>query len=138
MIKANFNSYNSYVTDSLYQWDINRMLSINGLNLGVVPEVHFNNSAMDRAIVRQCENIAGVINVMIPNALLQEPFTIIAHVGIYENDSFKVVEVVEIPVFKRERPDDYRIEDADGEIYSFKKLENEISNLKKLIEDILQ
>lgn len=138
MIKANFNSYNSYVTDSLYQWDITRMLSINGLNLGVVPEVHFNNRVMDRAIVRQCENIDGVITVMIPNALLQDPFTIIAHVGIYENDTFKVVEVVEIPVFKRERPDDYRIEDTDEEIYSFKKLENEISNLKKLIADILQ
>lgn len=134
MIKANFNSYNSYVTDSLYQWDCNQMLNINGLNLDVVPEVHFNNRIMSGAIVRQTENIEGVIKVMIPNSLLQEPFTIIAYVGIYDGDAFKTIEKVEIPILRRERPEDYKIEGTDTEIYSFRKIENEISNLKKMIE----
>lgn len=49
-----------------------------------------------------------------------------------------MVEKVEIPVFKRERPDDYKIEDTDGEIYSFKKIENELSNIRKLIDSIIK
>ena len=138
MIKANFNSYNAYVTDSLYQWDINQVLSINGLNLDVVPEIHFNNKVMAHAIVKQAESVGGIIKVMIPNSLLQEPFDIIAYVGIYEAEVFKTIEKVEIPVLKKERPDDYKIEDTDAEIYSFKKIENEISNLRKMIEEIMK
>lgn len=133
MIKANFNTYGSYVTDSLYQWDINQVLTVTGLNLSVIPEVHFSNASMDKAIVRQARqtvsnNVVGY-TVDIPNSLLQDPLPIHAHIGIYEGDTFKVVEKVEIPVRYRVRPADYRFEDTDGEIYSFKKLENQIANI---------
>ena len=129
MIKANFNAYDRYVTDSLYQWDLNRVLSVTGLNLSVVPEVHFSNANMEKAIVRQASMINHVVSVAIPNSLLQDPLTIKAHIGIYEGETFKVVEKVEIPVIPRERPLDYRIEDADEEIYSFTRLENMIENI---------
>ena len=129
MIKANFNAYNTYVTDSLYQWDINQELKISGLNLETIPEVHFSNRNMDRAIVRQATLENHVVNVIIPNSLLQEPLRIYAHVGIYEEDTFKTVEVIEIPVIARTRPFDYTIEDTDEEIYSFKELENKIDNV---------
>lgn len=132
MIKANFNSYNSYVTDNLYQWDINQVLSVYGLNLSVAPEVHFSNSTMDKAIVRQATLLNHIVSVNIPNSLLQEPLTIRAHVGIYEGETFKVVECVEIPIIARKRPADYQIQDTDEEIYSFKKLENHIANMVKL------
>ena len=129
MIKANFNTYASYVTDSLYQWDKNRVLSVRGLNLTVAPEIHFSNESMDGAIVRQSELIDHVVSVMIPNSLLQSPLRIKAHIGVYEGDTFKVIEVVEIPVIPRKKPLDYVIENTDGEIYSFEALRNEIANM---------
>lgn len=128
MIKANFNAYDSYVTDSLYQWDLNQVLSVTGLNLTVVPEVHFSNANMDKAIVKQATMVNHVVSVPIPNSLLQDPLTIYAHIGIYEGDTFKVVERVEIPVIPKERPSDYQIQDSDEEIYSFRALENALEN----------
>ena len=128
MIKANFNTYASYVTDSLHQWDLNQVLQVSGLNLDVVPEVHFSNANTDRAIVRQATMANHVVSVDVPNSLLQEPLRIYAHIGIYDGKTFKVVELVEIPVKPRKRPQDYQIQDNDEEIYSFKALENQIGN----------
>lgn len=131
MIKANFNTYGSYVTDSLYQWDLNQVLSVTGLNLSVAPEVHFSNCNMDKVIVRQSTLNSGVVSVAIPNSLLQEPFTIEAHIGVYEGDTFKVIELVSIPIISKKRPNDYQIQNSDEEIYSFKALENLIANMVK-------
>lgn len=128
MINVNFRAYASYVTDSLYQWDINQKLSVSGLNLSVAPEVHFSNANTDRAIVKQATLDNHIVTVDIPNSLLQMPLTIKAHIGIYESDTFKVIEKVEIPVIARKRPSDYQIEDSDEEIYSFKALENALNN----------
>lgn len=137
MVKANFNAYNSYITDSLYQWDLNQVLKVYGLNLETIPEVHFSNSNMGKAIVRQATIENHVVNVTIPNSLLQEPLRIFAHIGIYEGDTFKTVEMVEIPVIARKRPEDYTIEDTDEEIYSFKALENKIDQALEEIEEVL-
>ena len=131
MIKANFNAYSSYVTDSLYQWEKNRILSVTGLNLTVAPEVHFSNANMDKAIVRQATLTDHIVNVDIPNSLLQSPLTISAHIGIYEKNTFKVLEVVEIPIIPKKRPSDYVIENTDNEIYSFEALQNAIANMVK-------
>lgn len=135
MIKANFNTYNNYVTDSLYQWDLNRVLVISGLNLLTAPEIHFANANMDRAIVRQSTLDSGVVTAHIPNSLLQAPLTIKAYVGIYEGETFKVIETIEIPVIAKAKPADYVIEDSDEEIYSFKALENDIANARKDMSD---
>lgn len=132
MIKANFNSYSNYVTDSLYQWDINRVLSVSGLNLSVAPEVHFSNSNMDKAIVRQATLTDNVVSVQIPNSILQYPLTINAHIGIYEDNTFKVVELVSIPVIPKTKPSDYKLENSDEEVYSFKALKNSIANMVTL------
>lgn len=128
MIKANFKAYDSYVTDSLYQWDLNQVLTVTGLNLAVVPEVHFSNANMERAIVRQSAMVNHVVSVGIPNSLLQDPLTIEADIGIYEGDTFKVVEKVLIPVKPKKRPSDYQIQDSDEEIYSFNQLLNALDN----------
>ena len=131
MITVNFNAYSKYVTDSLNQWDINQVLRVNGLNLTTAPEVHFSNSTMDKAIVRQSKLENHVVVVNIPNSLLQMPYAIMAHIGIYEGDTFKVIEQVKIPVKPRTRPADYVFEDTDGEVYSYKKLENMIANINE-------
>lgn len=128
MITANFSAYGKYVTDSLTQWDVGQVLRVAGLNLSAAPEVHFSNANMDRAIVRQATLSGDVVSVEVPNSLLQDPLRIHAHVGVYEGSTFKVVELVEIPVKPRKRPLDYQIEDSDGEIYSFKQLENQLAN----------
>lgn len=134
MIRANFNSYNNYTTDSLYQWDINQDVVINGLDLTVVPEIHFVNANMERAIVRQATLENGVVTVRIPNSLLQEALTIDAFVGVYEGDTFKLIEKIEIPVIPKARPQDYALTDSDEEIYSFKELENKIAALTARLE----
>ena len=128
MVTANFSAYNKYVTDSLHQWDLNQVLQVYGLNLSSVPEVHFSNANTDRAIVRQATMENHIVSVAIPNSLLQDPLRIYAHIGIYEGSTFKVVELVEIPVIARKRPLDYQIETTDEEVYSFKALENRIAN----------
>lgn len=129
MITANFKSYASYVTDSLHQWDLNQVLQVTGLNLTTAPEVHFSNANTGRAIVRQATMADHVVSVAVPNSLLQDPLRIYAHIGIYEGETFKVVELVEIPVIPRKRPADYQIQDTDEEVYSFKQLENAIANM---------
>lgn len=138
MIKANFKTYNNYITDSLHQWDLNQELTISGLNLSVAPEIHFANANMDRAIVRQSMIEAGVVKVMIPNSLLQKSLTIKAYIGIYEGSSFTVIEKVEITVIPRTRPYDYKISDSDEEIYSFDRLENELVNTRAYVDNRIQ
>lgn len=133
-IRANFKTYASYVTDSLHQWETNRVLTVTGLNLTVVPEVRFWNANTGGAIVRQATMKNHVITVGIPNSLLQDPLRIIADVGVYEGEEFKIVERVEIPVIAGKRPIDYHLEDNDEEVHSFARLENMIANLAAEVE----
>ena len=126
---------NRYTVDPLYQWDLNQVLTIYGLSLASIPEIHFTNTGMDRAIVRQATmDDAGVISADVPNSLLQKPYTITAYVCIYEGDTFKSLYAIEIPVKARKKPGDYTIENNE-ELYSFNALENQIVNLMNLIED---
>lgn len=133
-IRANFKTYASYTTDSLHQWETNRTLTVTGLNLTVVPEVRFWNASSGGAIVRQATMENQVVTVGIPNSLLQDPLRIIADIGVYEGEEFRIVERVEIPVIAGKRPLDYQIEDTDGEIHSFARLENMIANLAAEVE----
>lgn len=44
---------NIYTVDPVYQWDKNQDLIIYGLSFTTIPEIHFTNDAMDKAIVEQ-------------------------------------------------------------------------------------
>lgn len=128
MLKINFRENKDYISNSLYQWDLNRVLEIRGLSLPSVPEIHFTNGYMDRAIVKQAVmDTAGVITVEVPNSILQKPYNIKAHICIYEGDTFKSLFTLVIPVKERKKPGDYTLED-DEEIYSFNALENHVNN----------
>ena len=132
---------NRYTVDSLYQWDVNQKLVIRGLSLASIPEIHFSNTDMGRAIVKQSSvDEAGIITVDIPNSLLQKPYRINAYICIYEDDTFKSLYCIEIPVKARTKPSDYNIEN-DEEIYSFNALEtlvnNTIYNLTKANEELV-
>lgn len=119
---------NTYTVDPLYQWDKDQVLEIRGLSLPRIPEIHFSNDAMDKAIVRQATmDTAGVIRADIPNSLLQKPYKVKAYVCIYEGKSFETLYKLEIPVKARTKPGDYTLED-DEEVYSFNALENLVNN----------
>lgn len=122
-------THNTYTVDSLYQWDKNQTLEIHGLSLPSVPEIHYSNSDMDRAIVRQAAmDAAGIITAEIPNSLLQKPYKIAAYICIYQGSTFKSLYKIEIPVNARTKPADYTFEDTAGEAYSFNALENMVAN----------
>jgi hypothetical protein len=118
----------NYTVEPFYQWDRNQVLTIYGLSLPSTPEVHFYNTAMDRAIVRQATmDSAGVITVSVPNGLLQKPYTIQVYVCTYAGSTFETQYKLEIPVKARTQPADYTLED-DQEVYSFNALENQVVN----------
>ena len=125
---------NNYTVDSLCQWDVNQTLQVYGLSLSTIPEVHFANEAMGRAIVRQATmDSAGVVSVDIPNSLLQKPYTISAYICTYEGDTFRSLYKIDIPVKARTQPADYTLVD-DPEVYSFNALENKVENAIALCE----
>ena len=120
---------NVYKVDSLYQWDVNQVLEIHGLSVPKVPEIHFTNEAMEKALIRQANmDDAGVITVEIPNSLLQKPYKITAYVCMYEDETFESLYKITIPVKARNMPTDYTIQDNDGELYSFNEMENKVEN----------
>lgn len=119
---------NRYIAEPLYQWDLNQVLEIRGLSLARVPEIHFRNETMSRAIVRQARmDSAGIITADIPNSLLQVPYKVLAYVCAYEGETFESLFKIEIPVTARKKPMDYTLVD-DEEIYSFNALENQVVN----------
>lgn len=120
---------NRYTVDPLFQWDLNQVLTIYGVSLPSAPEIHFANSAMKLAIVRQSEmDSAGVIRVEVPNSLLQKPLSINAYICNYEGDTFRSLSKIVIPVTAREQPSDYT-EVNDYEIYSLDALGVEVFTL---------
>lgn len=133
---VNFEAYNNYVTESVYQWDINQTLNITGLSLASAPEVHFANANMERAIVRQSVINKGTISVTIPNSILQEPLPIKAYVGIYEGETFKIIESIKIPVIPKARPTDYVFIDDGGDIYSYNEILNKMISFENKYGDI--
>lgn len=123
-----------YIIDNpLYQWDLDQVLEIRGLSLPSIPEIHFTNDAMERAIVRHAEmDDAGVITVAIPNSLLQKPVPVIAYVCIYEGDTFETLYKIEIPLKARKQPLDYSFTDDQEEVYSFNALEHLVNTSLEL------
>ena len=119
---------NSYKVETLYQWDKDQKLEIYGLSLASIPEVHFANVAMGRAIVRQATvDAAGVVRVDIPNSLLQKASSIQVYVCTYAGSTFETQYKLDLPVKPRQQPADYTLED-DPEVYSFNALENQVLN----------
>lgn len=107
MISVDFKSYNNYVTDSLYQWDLNRLLKITGLGVSVAPVIVFSNRHLERGIVVQSKLADGVITCEVPNALLQFSCPIQANLCEVSDQEYKAYETVLIPVIARVMPADY-------------------------------
>lgn len=107
MIKVQFKSYGSYMTDSLTQWDLNQELQIVGIEVTKAPIITFSNRMVTEAIPVQSELSNGVIKSIIPNVLLQKADNIVAHLCEKANGKYKAFEKIVIPVKKRKIPSDY-------------------------------
>lgn len=119
---------NTYTVNDLFQWDTNRVLEIYGLNLAALPEIHFANSKMDKAIVKQvAESKTGGFRVEIPNILLETAVPIRVFICGYEGEEFISYYSLTINVKARPKPEDYIAED-DEKIYSYNALENLVNN----------
>ena len=128
MAVITINKNNTYTANDLFQWDANRILEIYGLTLRSLPEIHFANARMSKAIVKQAlsyEN--GVIKVKIPNILLETAIPITVYVCGYEGAEFISRYSLTINVKARQKPEDYIAED-DEKIYSYNALENFVNN----------
>lgn len=137
MLRVCFNCYGNYTTDNVYQWDLNHTLKITGLIVDNAPTVHFCNKKSDLAIVVQSELEDGVITVPIPNQLLQEPYNIIAYVHLYNDNHAKTIEIINIPLIKRAKPDDYQFT-GNVDVMNFERLEKDITDFIAKCEDILE
>ena len=128
---------NTYTVEPLYQWDVDQTLEIRGLSLAKVPEIHFAHEGMSRAIVRQSTmDAAGVVTVVVPNSLLQKPYTIHVYVCGYTGSTFETLYKLDVPVKPRACPSDYTLEN-DSEVYSFDKLENDVANAMHRVDNIM-
>ena len=119
---------NTYTANDVFQWDTDRILEIYGLNLSVLPEIHFANAHMGKAIVKQTtltEN--GAIRADIPNILLETPSPIRIFICTHEGTEFISRYSLTINVKARPKPEDYFAED-DEKIYSYNALENLVLN----------
>lgn len=111
MITAEFTSelVNIRVTN-LFQWDVNQVLKITGLDFGdSAVEVHFCNKKSTSAIVVLSTTPTNrTIFANIPNALLKEPYDIVAYIYQTDGSTKSTTNTITIPVVKRKQPNDYR------------------------------
>lgn len=100
----------------LTQWDVDQRLRIKVYSddtelLKIRPNVHFCNSIRKEAlVVRSTVADKETIVVDVPNALLEEPYAIVAYIYLTDRtivSSQKSIVRFEIPVKKRQRPHDH-------------------------------
>lgn len=127
MLRVCLNCYGTYTTDSIYQWDLNQTLSITGLNVDDITAIHFCNKKCDTARVVNVTRDSEGVYAPIPNELLEEPYDVIAYVHTINDNQAKTIEIINIPVIKRVKPDDYVfVENVD--IVNFERLEGDIAD----------
>ena len=100
------------VLKSLYQWDNNQTLTVQGLDMPPIPVFHFCNRLSKLALVVNPTVSGNAVTVNIPNILLQMAEPIIAYVyQDTENDGYRTMHAIHIPVIPRPKPDDYEYEE---------------------------
>ena len=125
MIRVCLNCYANHTTDSVYQWDQNHELELTGLEIGGISAVHFCNKKSENAIVVTPNRVGDALIVPIPNILLEEEHNIIAYVHVKEGESAKTVEIINIPLITRPKPDDYQFTE-NVDVMNFERLEKDI------------
>lgn len=126
--------YGNTVTN-LTQWDLNQTLYIEDHGFTTPPQFHFCNIKSEKALVVQSTiGDDDVLEVVVPNLLLIEPYAISVYVYLSENDSSKTVEYVQIPVRPRPQPDTFEYED-NVVLVDVQELANEMRALNEAMSD---
>ena len=106
MIKAIFDGSSNAVTVSgLWQWDYGQVLSVTGLNLPAVIEMHFDNGTEKSKIFG--ETVSGVTFAGIPDKFLQSADPINVYVYTTDENQGKTLRQIVMHVQEREKPGDY-------------------------------
>lgn len=101
----------------LTQWDLNQTIYLRDLGFTKAPVVHFCNANSSFAYTVESTLSSGVLQVSVPNILLQEDLKIFAYVYKYENSNSEgtTLHLAQIPVRAKVRPQDYVFtENIDG------------------------
>ena len=112
----------------LYQWDTDQTMHITGITNSAVPVFHFCNRFSKAALVVTPTVSGDIVEVPIPNILLQQPETIFVY--LYETDqdaSGRTMHTISIPVTPRPKPSDYEYID-NIEYPSYALLSTRLSN----------
>lgn len=91
----------------LWQYDKGQTLVVENLDYEVSPEVHFETSATDNALVSTGTYKNGTLTVQIPDALLIEARAITAYLYIDKDTNAETVQKINIVVRPRKKPSDY-------------------------------
>ena len=143
---------NGIVIEYLYQWDINQLLKISGLDVTSPILIHFSNSNMYNALVVKPTVLNKMVIVEIPNIMLMSGKSI--QVYVYQDtdsnidgeyDGAKTICAFTIPVKTRQKPDDYFYSDnveyisvkkyIDDAIEATNKINNLIDSITSSIEN---
>lgn len=129
---------NNNPLNNFWQWDTNQSIKIGGLPSSPQPLFHFTNKKRDTAYVVSATGSYSNSKwtVKVPNAILQEPETIMLYVyqpNTSTSTSKRTVEAVYIPVYPRAEPEGYIFEE-NIEYISIMEVNNRLDNIIKEIE----
>ena len=123
--------------ESLYQYDMNRLIIISGLDPGPTYEIHFTNNNMNYVICKETTvDESGNIIAKIPNSLLQttQPITLYVY-GITDNVS-KTYYKSWLEIKPRPKPDGYVLPDDEDDVARYSKLEKQIEDTRGDVYDL--
>lgn len=123
-----YDQYGNPIT-RMTQWDLNQKIYITEHNFTTAPLFHYCNKNTEKALVVQSTlSDDNTLVVDIPNQLLIEPYPITVYVYLSENETGKTVEVINIPITARPKPNDFEYKD-NIEIVNLTNLADEIRSL---------
>lgn len=97
---------------SLAQWDLGQTLYIYNTNYSPTPMFHYSNQNTEKALVVQAEYHDGVLQCVVPNQLMIEPYPITCYIYIPDGErNGTVVGMFKIPVRPRPEPNEFEYED---------------------------
>lgn len=132
MLEAIFNDMTETITLSgLYQYDQGRKLSIKGINLDEVSEVHFSYFQEREAIVAPATKQGDAVVCTIPDEVLTKPVDLYAWVYDVYADGARTKKTIIMKVDRRQRPNNFVDHVPNAEIV----LEDVIRKINQNIKD---
>ncbi len=132
MLEAIFNDMTETITLSgLYQYDQGRKLSIKGINLDEVSEVHFSYFQEKEAIVTPAVKEGDAVICTVPDEVLTKPVDVYAWVYDVYADGARTKKTIVLKVQRRQRPNNFVDHVPSAEIV----LEDVIRKINQNVQD---